>query len=211
MRDRRAAVPYLVATLEENVCVKSQCFIDCRCPYLFAISTDWSMNIDELIAHCVCLCYNAPASWDSYNYAYNWPCRIHSYRATSNPNQIAAVLTAKGRIAAATYRITSAHAWYSLYFTIGLYVSPRKKNCASPGGIRAPCGSRVLRKFTLQTASRSVQPFRHRSRLWSHTDHATFSNSPHLCTANVRCHLKILNFIAFKTSDLRGPLYLRLQ
>jgi len=137
MRDRRAAVPYLVATLEENVCVKSQCFIDCRCPYLFAISTDWSMSIDELIAHCVCLCYNAPASWDSYNYAYNWPCRIHSYRATSNPNQIAAVLTAKGRIAAATYRIMSAHAWYSLYFTIGLYVSPRKK-IAPPRGDPGP-------------------------------------------------------------------------
>ena len=37
----------------------------------------------------------------------------------SADNAVAAVLTAKGRIAAATYRITLSHAGYSLYFTMG--------------------------------------------------------------------------------------------
>jgi len=48
--------------------------------------------------------------------------------------QVAAVLTAKGRIAAATYQITLAHAGYSIYFTNG----DAPKTATSPWGIQAP-------------------------------------------------------------------------
>ena len=45
--------------------------------------------------------------------------RRHVCVVTGMREQVAAVLTAKGRIAADTYRITSAHAVYSLYFAMG--------------------------------------------------------------------------------------------
>jgi len=52
--------------------------------------------------------------------------------------QVAAVLTAKGRIAAAIYRITLAYAGYFLYFTMGLEMSPPPLNCGFPWGIQTP-------------------------------------------------------------------------
>jgi len=72
------------------------------------------------------------------------------------------VLTAKGRIAAATYRITSAHAGYSLYSAMGRKTPPPQiaDFCGGPGppsNTRLPGPARVHR--TAQAATRSVQPF----------------------------------------------------
>jgi len=50
--------------------------------------------------------------------------------------QVAAVLTAKGRIGAATYRITLAHAGYSLYYIICRETS--LQNAPFHGRIRGP-------------------------------------------------------------------------
>ena len=54
----------------------------------------------------------------------------------SADNAVAAVLTAKGRIAAATYRITLSYAGYSLYFTMGRDMS--LKFSLFLGEIKAP-------------------------------------------------------------------------
>ena len=52
-----------------------------------------------------------------------------------NSKQVATVLTAKGRIAAATYRITFAHTGYSysMYFTMGREM-PEPQITLDPGG-----------------------------------------------------------------------------
>jgi len=53
--------------------------------------------------------------------------------------QVATLLVAKGRIAAATYRITFANAGYSTYFTIGREMFP--EIAPSPGGAGSPPSS----------------------------------------------------------------------
>jgi len=55
---------------------------------------------------------------------------VHTHTATSwcavcQENQVAAELSAKGRIAAVTYRVTLPHDWYSLYLTTGWEIHTR--------------------------------------------------------------------------------------
>ena len=66
------------------------------------------------------------------------PDALHVTQATASNHwtqSVAAVLSAKGRTAAATYQIALAHARYSLYFTVGWEMPP---NCPFTGGCRLP-------------------------------------------------------------------------
>ena len=66
------------------------------------------------------------------------PDALHVTQATASKHwtqAVAAVLSAKGRTAAATYQIALAHARYSLYFTVGWEMPP---NCPFTGGSRLP-------------------------------------------------------------------------
>ena len=72
--------------------------------------------------------------------------------ALSKVNRVAAVLTAKGRIAAATYRLTLALPGYSIYFTAAPEMPPKLLFSLIHVSLGPP-------HFIPQTASRSVQLF----------------------------------------------------
>ena len=110
-------------------------------------------------------------------------------------------MTAKGRIAAATYRITLANAGYSIYFTMRQTMLPLpRKKLSLPRGILTP---QLLHGFldppesVLQTAPRSVQPFCSAHGCDKQTDRQTYkprnigNNRPHLSTPYIRCRLII--------------------